>query len=326
MLPPVAMLAAAMAHFQEVLLALPPGFPKVAGGAAAKPPLKGHKTPAANRIFRKKLILGPHKRTFLDKVETMTSALPYIQKPLPYNADINPIAGITDLQMIYQALAGGVPTLEFELRTQRATDRLKTVVRNNLQKYYTAEHRELIAGLFAEEQALPSWKLYLFWQLALTNRLVFEVLDELFFKYYYQGRATLPRPELIAYLKDKKLVSSETGRPWSESTVEHIASKLLTFLKRLEIMEGVAVKHFRNILLHPREWAVFAYLLMAVYPEAGNILEVPLRQFCFASKEAFIEQVRKLALQDYLEMQYDGAKLKISPKYDFKEIVNVLYH
>lgn len=250
----------------------------------------------------------------------------YIQPPLPYNADINPIASVPDLQMIYNAFVGNLDSTEFGLRTERASNRLSRVIRVNLLQYYSAEHKELIESVFSNEKALQSWNLFLFWQLALTNRLAFEILNDLFFKYYFEGRASLPKQEIIAYLKDKRIQSSETGEVWSETTIERIASKLLTFLKRLEIMEGSKVKHFKSVLPGQRELAIFCYLLMAVYPEASNFLEVPLLKFAFSSKDAFIQQVKKLAVKDYLDAQYDGKKLKISPKHHFNEIADVLYH
>ncbi|MCB9352380.1 MAG: DUF1819 family protein [Lewinellaceae bacterium] len=250
----------------------------------------------------------------------------YIQPPLPYNADINPIASIPDLQVIYNAFAGKLDVAEFGQRTERTSIRLNRVIRVNLLQYYSADHKELMEGVFSNEKALRSWNLFLFWQLALTNRLVFEILSDLFFKYYFEGRATLPKQEIIAYLKDKRIQSSETGEVWSDTTIERIASKLLTFLKRLEVMEGVKVKNFKSVLLGQRELTIFCYLLMAVYPEASNFLEVPLRKFSFSSKEAFIQQVKKLAVKDFLDVQYDGNKLKISPKHHFNKIVDVLYH
>jgi hypothetical protein len=250
----------------------------------------------------------------------------YITAPLPYNADINLIASVPDLRMFSKALAENDSKGKEEHRTARTTNRLERVIRVNLMQFFSKPHHELIQSVFATEKAIPSWHLLLFWQLALTNRLVYEILDELFFKYYFEGRGTLPKQEIIAYLKEKQVLSSETGKEWSASTLERIASKLLTFLKRLELMEGSRIKHFRNVSLSQQDWALFCYLLDAAYGDLPNVLEAPLLKFSFASREVFIEQVKKLALKGYLDLQYDGEKMKLKTKYPHREIAHVLYH
>ncbi len=250
----------------------------------------------------------------------------FINGVLPYNADINLIASVPELRMIYSALGGSVDPASFDLRTARTANRLNRVIRVNLLQYYSEEHKDLMTSAFREEKAFQSWNLFLFWQLALTNRSVFEILTDVFFPQYFSGRASLPKSEIIAYLDDRELISNDTQKTWSDSTIERMASKLLTFLKRLEILEGTQIKRFKTIVPDHRELTFFCYLLKAVFPDQPNVLLSPFRMFSFASQEVFIEQVKRLAVKDLLEMQYDGVQLKIIPKYDYKDLMNVLYH
>lgn len=250
----------------------------------------------------------------------------FIKAPLPYNADINLIASVPELKMIYNALGGNVDPTVFELRTARTANRLTRVIRVNLLQYYSEDHKALIASAFSNERAIQSWNLFLFWQLALTNQLVRVILKDVFFPQYFSGRASLPKSEIIAYLDDRKLISHDTQKKWSDSTIERIASKLLTFLKRLEILEGTQVKRFKAIVPDYRELAFFCYLMKAAFPEQSNVLSIPFRMFSFSSQTVFTEQVKRLAVKDILDMQYDGIQLKISPKHEFKNIIDVLYH
>jgi len=256
----------------------------------------------------------------------MTVSSNFINGPLPYNADINLIASVPELRMIYNALGGNVDPAAFDLRTDRTANRLTRVIRVNLLQYYSEDHKALMASAFSNEGAMQSWNLFLFWQLALTNQSVLEILKDVFFPQYFSGRATLPKSEIIAYLDDRKLISDDTQKIWSDSTIERMASKLLTFLKRLEILEGTQVKRFKAIVPDYRELAFFCYLLKAVFPDQPNVLSIPFRIFSFSSQAVFIEQVKRLAVKDLIDMQYDGVQLKIFPKHDYKNLIDVLYH
>ena len=241
---------------------------------------------------------------------------------LPYNADINLIASVPELDYFYKAFKGSPHILLENQRTARTSNRLQRVIRKNLLVYHSVNHKVFIESIYEHENDESTKKLMLFFQLALTNRLCDELVTDVVLLYYHQGRAGIKKDDLIGYIKEQKIQSDDTDGDWADSTLERIGSKLLTFLKRLDILEGRSKKTFRTIRLTEKQFTFFLYLMTAVYGGDLNILSHPFRKYAFASDEILIDRIKEIAKLGLIDMQYTGDKLVINPTYEYNQVTN----
>jgi hypothetical protein len=74
-----------------------------------------------------------------------------------------------------------------------------------------------------------------------SNELFILISKNVYAKTYFSGRTSLAGKEVFAYLKDIQTLSSKLNT-FLYSTLDKIASKYLTILKKLEMMEGAINK------------------------------------------------------------------------------------
>ncbi|MFC1731453.1 BrxA family protein [candidate division KSB1 bacterium] len=252
------------------------------------------------------------------------------------NTDINVIASIPDFELLFRALELAandnykrdlkdliIGNNVFNLRTEYSKVRFVTVAKTSYLKFQNDDHKVLITSLFRCEGLGSIKQLVLFWQLAINNKLFFLITKDVFLKLYFQGRIGIPKDELLAYLKYLAESYPEI-KSWSASTHERIASKYLTFMKRIGLLEGSQKKVFRYIRTDTPSFVYFIYLAKAVYPEVRNIFDTPLFDFCLMSQESFMDWVRQIKLMEYFNITTDGNKILIELKVNFEDIVNVL--
>ena len=174
------------------------------------------------------------------------------------NSDINIIGSIPDYHLIYMAL----PLLltnqvelenilvtnnEFDFRTEKSRKRFLSALNSafiSKNKKINELASYLIAYLKNDE---TSKALILFWLFSINNKLFYDLNKDVFLKYYYQGRTELPKETIIAYIKDLISKNAELKGKWSEVTIDTIASKYLTILKKLHLLEGNQKKRFCHI-------------------------------------------------------------------------------
>lgn len=252
------------------------------------------------------------------------------------NTDINVIASIPDFELLYKALELAanddykrdlkdliVGNNAFSLRTEYSKVRFVTVAKTSYLKFVNDDHKALITSLFKSPELGSVKQWVLFWQLAVNNKLFFLITKEVFLKFYYQGRLGIPKDELMAYLKHLAESYPEV-KGWSASTHERIASKYLTFMKRMGLLEGSQTKVFKYVHADTLSFVYFIYFMKAVYTENRDIFDAPLFDFCLMSRESFMDRVRQIKLMEYFNITTDGNKLLIEPKVNFEDIVNVL--
>ena len=173
---------------------------------------------------------------------------------MTYNTDINIIGSIPDYNLIYRALPLLIsdPTElekilvndnEFDFRTEKSRKRFLSALKSAFVNTEDIEFNQLISVLmtkFSNDQ--NSQATILFWVFNIQNQLFSELNSAVFLNYYFQGRTELPKEDVIAYIKDLISRTPELKNKWSEVTIETIASKYLTVLKKLNLVEGVAKK------------------------------------------------------------------------------------
>lgn len=253
-----------------------------------------------------------------------------------YNTDINIIGSIPNYHLIYKAL----PLLlnnpkelenilvtnnEFDFRTEKSRKRFLSALNSafvNKNKRINELTAVLMANLKNDETTQAT---ILFWLFSINNKLFFELNRDIFLKYYFQGRAELPKDAVIAYMKDLISRCDDLKGKWSESTIDTIASKYLTVLKKLKLLEGTNRKKFTLIRITDELLAVFIHLINLSEVKKSNFLDDEFRDFTFVSKENILDRLKKIGKKDWIKMNYTGTSLNVEASFEINTIINGIY-
>jgi hypothetical protein len=253
-----------------------------------------------------------------------------------YNSDINPLGSIPDYHLIYRAL----PLLygrnnelekllvtdnEFNFRTERSRKRFLFVL--NSAFITKNESINKLAGVLIDflENDEQAKALIVFWLFSINNRLFYELNRDIFLKYYYQGRAELPKNDVMAYLKNLIAENSELKGKWSEETIDTMASKYLTVLKKLGLLEGRQKKTFRRITISNEMLAVFVHFFARMEGRKINVLEDEFLPFSFVSAGNMVDRLKTIGKKDWIKMNYTGASLEVEGKFEINTIAHGIF-
>lgn len=253
-----------------------------------------------------------------------------------YNTDINIIGSIPNYHLIYTAL----PLLlhnpkelenilvtnnEFDFRTEKSRKRFLSVL-NSAFVSNNKKVDELASSLmiyFKNDETAQA--ILLFWLFSINNKLFYELNRDLFLKYYLQGRAELPKEAVIAYIKDLISRVDELKGKWSEITIDTIASKYLTVLKKLKLLEGNQKKRFTLIRVSDELLAVFIHLIYLLENRKGNFLEDDFLGFTFSSKENILERLKRIGKKDWIKLNFNGVSLEVEPVFNNNNIIDGIF-
>ncbi|NJY61428.1 DUF1819 family protein [Salinimicrobium sp. CDJ15-81-2] len=253
-----------------------------------------------------------------------------------YNTDINILGGIPDYSLIYAALPllvegkddlheSLVKNNEFDFRTERSRIRFFTLLTSAFisdKAEINELSSQLIQHLGNDEK---SRALVLFWLFSLNNKLFYELNRDVFLKYFFQGRAELPKSDVIAYLKDKLATNEEMKGRWTESTINTVAYKYLSVLKRLHLLEGVKKKTFCFVRVSDEMLAVFVHFYTYSNRNNNNILEDEFFSFSLIPKENTVARLKKIGKKDWIKMNYTGTSLRVEGSYKPNEIIDGIF-
>lgn len=239
-----------------------------------------------------------------------------------YNTDINIIGSIPDYELILRAIelfSKNSDELEilvindnyFDFRSEKSRKRFLSGIYSAFLSFENEKHREILIEIFQTDPSMKAKQLILFWQFLVTNELFFEITKNVFIKAYFSGRVSLPKDDIVAFIKDLISKNDELKNAWSQATIETIASKYLTILKKLELLEGSSKKSFKNIQISNEELLIFIYLVKTIEPELSNFLNSKYIDFIFTSKDSLLNRIKQLAKKDLFEMSFSGDQLKI---------------
>lgn len=255
---------------------------------------------------------------------------------MKYNTDINILGSIPDYHLIYRAL----PMLykkdemlnkilvtdnEFNLRTEKSRKRFLSLLSsafvndNNLVN-------DFIGELLVENKIDDKTKaVLLFWVFNINNKLFCELNNDVFLKYFYQGRAELSPNDIQAYLKDLISKTPDLKGKWSEKTIQTIASKYLTILKKLNLLEGSRKKSFCFVRVSDELIVCLIHLYSLLDQQGGNFLEHDFSKWLFVSQESLLERLKKIGKKDWIKMNYTGTSLRVESAFDTNNIIDGLF-
>lgn len=234
-----------------------------------------------------------------------------------YDSSINIVGSIPDYAVMTDyILASECQDAEddkFSFRTAKATTRFKKAVDVGFLSFHNEQHRDLfLSALRSNEFSAEEKLVVLFWQFVCCNQLFREVNDQVFLKALYSGRTCIDKSDVSAFLKHLKRENPE-DMPFSDSTIETIASKYLTILKKFGFAEG---KLHKEIHAPHISSTLFIYLVkfaMAVFPE-DNTLSNPIFQFSFLDKQSIINRLKTIEYIPLWDITQIGNDITISLK------------
>jgi hypothetical protein len=252
------------------------------------------------------------------------------------NTSINIIGSIPDYQFIYDVLhqlsknsseneiyESVIQKNKYSIRTEESRFRFLRGVKSAFWQFKTSHHETLIRSLFKSIGFEKTKQFSLFWMLGINNSLFENITINAFIKAYLSGRVQIKNNEIVAYLNHFR-ETNEVVQKWSESTIEKIASKYLTFLRKIDFVKGRQKKEFKYIQLDDTSIIFFIYLLKAIAPNQHDILKNRYIDFIFIEKNNLPIVLKRAKYTDFFNMQTTGKNLIVDLKYNFGELINVI--
>lgn len=253
-----------------------------------------------------------------------------------YDTTINVVGGIRDYSLVFEVISvyldneDSVEQLiyqrnEFNLRTNKSKKRIERAINKAFLNFKNSDHQAIIKGIFQDYIPVSDKKLALFWHFALNNRLFLEISIQVFAKIFYSGRVSINKNDIIAYLKDFLLSEEAKDISWSESTINTLATKYLSFMTKLQFLKPKRNKVFEEIRISSQSLIIFLYFAKLFQPYDNNILKNQFLLLSFISHKEISNRLKKLAVKEIFNMSFDGVSLNVDFIYSYQEICNVLY-
>lgn len=253
-----------------------------------------------------------------------------------YNTDINIIGSIPDYHLIIKALPYIyrndktvedfiVRDNEFNLRTEKSRKRFLSALNSG----FITDNKELnnfVSELLASNEISDKEKkIILFWLFHINNRLFGELNNRLFLKSYYQGRAAFPSVEVEAFLRDLTNTNPELENKWSTNTIKTIASKYLTILMKLNLLDGSRKKKFCFIGISDELILCLIKIYTLLNFSGKNFLEHEFSKLLFISNDNILERLKKISKRDWINMNFSGVSLKVETELNTNTIVDGIF-
>ena len=252
------------------------------------------------------------------------------------NTSINIIGSIPDYQFIYDVMRqlsqngskdeiyeSFISKNIYSIRTVESRIRFINGIKSAFWQFKSSDHETLIRSLYKSSALENTKRFSLFWMLGINNTLFESITKNAFIKAYLSGRIQIKNDEIVAYLNHFR-ETNEVVKEWSDSTIDRVASKYLTFLKKIDFVTGRQKKEFKYIQVDDISIIFFIYLLKAIAPDQHDILKSRYIDFIFIEKNNLPVVLKKAKYTEYFNMQTTGKNLIIDLKYNFGELISVI--
>lgn len=254
------------------------------------------------------------------------------------NSDINIIGGIPDFALIEAVLAqlaegkGDealwdmlVTSNTFDFRTESSRERFLRAVMRSIAVYGNDNQKQLVECLFRAPGLENLKRRVIFWQLLVGNDLFRLISTEVYAKVYFSGRTTIVVEDIFAYLKDLQQ-GNEQLQSFSDLTLQTIASKYLTVLKKFGLADGRTKKRILNVRLAENEILFFVYFLLSVDGSVRDVLRSPFRDFFFLEKAELTQALKNIKYMPFIDLTSTGDVLTVQLKLTPQELVDAISH
>ncbi len=246
------------------------------------------------------------------------------------NTDINILGSLPDWNLINVYLNEGIGSFKrnggvhsyTSIKTDKSIKRFEKAISSTLIKFCNSDVELLIRDIFSGENITNDSLLLIFWNGSYNNELLNYLNTEIYFPAFYSGRISIKQDEVVACLKDLKERKVKLKK-WSDSTLQTTASKYLTFLKKLHLMEGSLKKTIVHPYLNDKMFILFVYWIKAIELKP-NLIESDWLKYSFYERSVFLERLMQKKFTKYYQINYTGDKLKIETTIPYEKIYNAI--
>lgn len=252
------------------------------------------------------------------------------------NTSINIIASISDFEIIFRVLElhfSGVPKEKIKsnddifspitFRTISSKTRALNGIVEGFGKTASPNHNELLAELFRRENNIILKRFALLLQLALNNKLFYDLTKNLFLKRMFLGNLTIRTEDVESYIYSIRSEHKEIGR-WSDSTIHTIAYKYLILMKKLGLAEGKVVKEYTPITPRDKELLFFIYFINSIQDTKVDFTKNSFIDFLLIDYDSFYHFIKSINLKKYISIESTGTEIYIINNLSNSEFINEL--
>lgn len=246
------------------------------------------------------------------------------------NSDLNILGGLPDWNLINVFLKESIGSLRkgagahsyTAIKTDKSVKRFEKAISGTLIKFHNPGVKTLVSDVITSEDITNDSLLLLFWNASFNNELLHYFNTHVYFPAFYSGRITIKQNEVVACLKDLREREVQLQK-WAEYTLEKVASKYLTLLKKFNLMEGALKKTIVHPYLNDKMFVLFIYWITAVESKS-NLLESEWLKYSFSDKSLFIERLMQKKFAKYFQLHYTGDKLKLETVMSYSTIYHAI--
>lgn len=243
------------------------------------------------------------------------------------NSDINILGGLPDWNLIRLFMNNSIESLNqlgghrsyTAIKTDKAVKRFEKAITETLLHFKNKELELIFRNVISKESISNDSLLLIFWNASNNNDLLNYLNESVYFPAMYSGRVGIRTPEVVACLNELKETEQDLKK-WADSTIEMTASKYLTLLKKLNLMEGSQNKSIKHTYLSDKMLVIFIYWILSVEPKS-NLLESSWLKYSFSEKQNFLDRILQRKFSKFFNITFNGDYLKIEPVLSY----NLLY-
>lgn len=244
------------------------------------------------------------------------------------NSDINIIGGVPDYNLIRIYIAGEAKDKSSDeiqreyttIKTEKAFRRFQRAIDKSMNSFKTVELKYMIQTLCNTQSLDDTMLLLFFWNMSLNNEMFAYLNERVYFPVLFSGRTVVTAEEVLACLKELKH-EEEVLQKWSDSTMNIIASKYLTVMKKMGLVDGGIKKRIVYKNLSDKQFILFIYWLMQA-EESTNLSDSIWMKYGFMEKQYFIERCLQNKYRPYININFNGEILRAEPIMNYEEICN----
>lgn len=246
------------------------------------------------------------------------------------NSDLNILGGLPDWNLINVFLQDSIGAMDKSrgthsytaIKTDSSVKRFKRAISRTLLKFNSEKAEALVRETIGNENITNDSLYLLFWNASLNNELLHYLNTHVYFPAFYSGRISIKQNEVVACLKELREREAQLKK-WADYTLEKVASKYLTLLKKFNLMEGTLNKSIVHPYLSDKMFILFIYWFKAIESKS-NLLESEWLKYSFSEKPVFIERLMQKKFAKYFQLNYAGDKLKIETEMPYSTIFHAI--
>lgn len=235
-----------------------------------------------------------------------------------YDSGVNVMGSIPDYNVMLDYISDTYGTTDgstgaFEFRSEKSFKRFVSAIETCVLKFENDGHRQMFFEAIADKGfSVQERLMVLFWQLTYANKLFCRITSDVFMKAVYSGRVTIQAEEITSFLRFIK--ETEPGElQWTDQTLKTSASKYLTILKKIGLVEGRVQKTIVHPLITNSLFVYFIRFVQQIVP-ADRTLHNPYMVFAFNDEPGIISRLKKIDNIPYWDISQIGTEIMIDLK------------